>query len=82
MQNRIIIRGGIMVKNRLKEIRMREYMMAPGKFAKYLNISIKTYSGWENGHSKPTLEGALIIANKLNKDVKDIKDIWYLGLVS
>ncbi len=64
-----------MVKNRLKEIRMREYMMAPGEFAKYLDVSIKTYSGWENGHSKPTLEGALVIANKLNKD---IKDIWYL----
>ena len=64
-----------MVKNKLKEIRMKEYMKAPGEFAEYLDISIKTYSGWENGHSKPTLEKALEIANKLNRDVKDI---WYL----
>lgn len=64
-----------MVKNRLKEIRMKEYLMAPGEFADYLGISIKTYSGWENGHSKPTLEKALEISKKLNKDVREI---WYL----
>lgn len=63
------------MKNRLKEIRMREYLMNPGEFAKFLNVSIKTYSGWENNHSKPTLDRAIEIANKLNKD---IKDIWYL----
>lgn len=63
------------VKNRLKEIRMREFLMNPGEFAKYIEIDIKTYSGWENNHSRPTLERAIIIANKLNKDVKEI---WYV----
>lgn len=50
-------------------------MMDSGAFAKFLNVSIKTYSGWENNHSKPPLDRALEIANKLNKD---IKEIWYL----
>lgn len=63
------------IKNKLKEIRMREYLMSSGEFAELLGISIKTYSGWENNHSKPPLDRALLIANKLNKD---IKDIWYL----
>lgn len=63
------------VKNRLKEIRMREFLMAPGEFAKYLGIDIKTYSGWENNRSRPTLERALAISEKLNRDVKEI---WYL----
>ncbi|EKQ56407.1 MULTISPECIES: helix-turn-helix domain-containing protein [unclassified Clostridium] len=63
------------VKNRLKEIRMREYLMAPGEFAKLLGMSIKTYSGWENEYSRPTLEKALEVSKKLNKDVNEI---WYL----
>lgn len=63
------------MKNKLKEIRMKSYMMAPGEFAEYLGISIKTYSGWENGHSKPTLEKALEISKRLNINVNDI---WYL----
>lgn len=54
---------------------MKSYMMAPGEFAEYLGISIKTYSGWENGHSKPTLEKALEISKRLNINVNDI---WYL----
>ena len=65
-----------MVNNNLKEIRMKEYMMSPGEFAKILEISIKTYSGWENGHSKPTLEKALDISKKLNRSVNDI---WYIA---
>lgn len=54
---------------------MREFLMAPGEFAKYLDVDIKTYSGWENNRSKPTLERALAISEKLNRDVKEI---WYL----
>ena len=63
------------VKSRLKEIRMREYLMSPGEFAKFLEVPIQTYSGWENEHSRPTIETALKIAEKLNKD---IKEVWYL----
>ena len=64
-----------MVKNRLKEIRMREYMMEPQEFAKLLNVNIKSYYQWETEFSKPPLEKALEISLKLNRNVNDI---WYL----
>lgn len=64
-----------MVKNRLKEIRMREYMMSQKEFAEVLKVDDKTYSGWENNHSRPTLERALEVAKILNKK---IEDIWFL----
>lgn len=54
---------------------MREFLMSPGEFARYLDIDIKTYSGWENNHSRPTLKRALEISMKLNRD---IREIWYL----
>jgi putative transcriptional regulator len=62
------------VKNRLKEIRMREYMMEPQEFAKYIDINYKTYYSWERGVAGPSLETALQIAAKLKKRVEDI---WY-----
>lgn len=64
-----------MVKNKLKEIRMKEYMMSQKDFATFLDVQVKVYWSWENNKSKPTLEKALEIANKLNKN---IMDIWYL----
>lgn len=64
-----------MVKNKLKEIRMKEHMMEPEEFAKLLNINIKSYYSYERDFSRPTLEKALEIAKKLNKN---IDDIWYL----
>jgi putative transcriptional regulator len=63
------------VKNRLKEIRMKEYMMESKEFAELLGENNTTYSNWELGVSKPTLEKSLHIAKKLNKK---IDDIWYL----
>ena len=54
---------------------MKDYMMSSSEFSNFLDTSLKTYSAWEIGRSKPTLEKALEIANKLNKDVKEI---WYL----
>jgi DNA-binding XRE family transcriptional regulator len=63
------------VKNRLKEIRMREFLMAPGEFAEYIGTDIKNYSNWERNISRPNLEKSLEIAKKLNKRVDDI---WYL----
>lgn len=63
------------VRNKLRKIRMQEYMMTSGKFAKFLDVDIKTYSAWENEKSKPTLERALKIAEKLKRD---IKEIWFL----
>lgn len=64
-----------MVKNRLKEIRMREYMMNQKEFAEFIEIDIKSLSNWERNISRPNLEIALKIAKKLNKKVEDI---WYL----
>ena len=53
---------------------MREYMMAPGEFAKFIDTDIKNYSNWEANRSRPKLELAMIIAKKLNRKVEDI---WY-----
>lgn len=64
-----------MVKNRLREIRMREYALDPEEFAVLINVNIKSYYSYEKDFSRPTLEKALEIANKLNKKVDDI---WYL----
>lgn len=63
------------LKNNLREIRMREYMMNPGEFAKMLKVPNTTYSNWESEVSKPPLDKAIIIASKLNKK---IEEIWYL----
>lgn len=63
------------VKNKLKEIRMREYMMEPEDFAKLIGVNIKSYYSYERDFSRPTLENALEIALKLNKT---IHEIWYL----
>lgn len=63
------------MKNKLKEIRMREYMINQTDFANKLEVPIKVYWSWENEKSNPTLERSLEIAKKLNKDVNDI---WYL----
>lgn len=75
MQNIIIKRWFHGVKNRLKEIRMKEYMMEGKEFANFLGVSNTTYSNWELGVSKPTLEKSLEIAKKLNRR---IEDIWCL----
>lgn len=64
-----------MVNNKLKEIRMKEYMMSQKDFATFLDVQVKVYWSWENNKSKPTLEKALEIANRLNKN---IMEIWYL----
>ena len=62
------------VKNRLKEIRMREYLMSAIEFSKMLDVKKSTYSQWENELNNPTLEKAFEIAKKLNKN---INEIWY-----
>lgn len=64
-----------MVKNKLKEIRMREYMMSPQEFANKIGVNIRTYYSWERGEVGPSLETALNIAIKLNKKVEDV---WYI----
>jgi DNA-binding XRE family transcriptional regulator len=64
------------VKNRLKEIRMREYMIqSKSEFARFLGVKEHAYIKWENEESSPNMELALAIAQKLNKRVDEI---WYL----
>ena len=60
-----------MVKNRLKEIRMREYMLNMKEFAALLEINYVQYTGYEKG-IVPYLEVALKIAENLNRKVDDI----------
>jgi DNA-binding XRE family transcriptional regulator len=62
------------VKNRLREIRMKEYMLSATDFSKLLNAKKSTYSQWENLSNNPTLEKAFEIAKILNKN---INEIWY-----
>lgn len=59
------------VKNRLKEIRMREYMMNMTQFAEMLDINYKQYVKYEKD-TVPYLEVALKISKKLNKTVNEI----------
>lgn len=63
------------MKNKLKEIRMKEYMLSGKEFADMLDLKHTTYYNWEKGTSQPPLEIAFKIALKLNKS---IYDIWYL----
>lgn len=69
--------GDDMVKNKLKEIRMREYIMDTKEFSELINVKLKRYYEYEKGDSYPTLRKALEISIKLNKNVNDI---WYLEL--
>ncbi|AKN32360.1 hypothetical protein Ccar_16415 [Clostridium carboxidivorans P7] len=62
------------LKNNLKSIRMREYMMTSSEFAKLLGEKLSTYSKWENGDSAPTLQKAYEVARILKKE---LKEIWY-----
>lgn len=66
--------GFVALKNKLKEIRMKEYMMTSKEFANLLDIKLSTYSRWESGENNPNLEKAFEIATKLNKE---LTEVWY-----
>lgn len=57
---------------KLKEIRMKEYMMSAREFAKFLNVEYTTYNQWENEVTVPRLPKAAEVAKKLNKKIEDI----------
>lgn len=63
------------VKNRLKEIRMKEYMMNQTQFAELLGVKRSTYNSLELGKVQGNIETLLIIARALDRKVDDI---WYL----
>ncbi len=65
-----------LVKNKLLEIRLREYMLQDQKdFANFLEIDPSQYSRYERGEVFPGLPIALHISKKLGRK---IEDIWYL----
>ena len=65
----------MVVKNRLKEVRMKEYMMEPKEFSEMLDVNTRTYYSWELGTAIPSMKEGLRVSNKLNKK---LEDIWYL----
>ncbi|GAA0735807.1 helix-turn-helix transcriptional regulator [Clostridium oceanicum] len=65
-----------MVRNRLKEIRMREYLMNQKEFSeKVLKLSLSTYNPIEQNKSQGNIETILKIAKALNRS---IEEIWYM----
>lgn len=63
------------VRNKLKEIRMREYMLNQKEFCAMIGISQSTYSTIEANKTQGNIETLLIIAKALNRKVEEI---WYL----
>ncbi len=71
-----------MLNNYLKLIRMKDYLMNKKQFAEFLEIDDRQYNRYENSVVQPSLEIALKIAQKLNKNVNEIWEIqrnsdWY-----
>lgn len=63
------------VRNKLKEIRMKEYMMTQKEFAELLEMNYSMYNRIENNMKQATLETALKISQKLNKSVNEIFEL-------
>ena len=64
-----------LVNNRLKEIRMKEYMMNSSEFSKVIGISLSTYSQIESNKQHGNIDTILKIAKALNRKVEEI---WFL----
>ncbi len=56
------------VVNKLKEIRMKEFLSTQMEFAKILDLDYRQYNRYENG-TEPKLSTALLIARKLNRSM-------------
>lgn len=63
-----------MLKNKLKEIRMKEFMMTQKEFADFLEFNYTSYNQIEANKKSVSLENAYDIAKKLNRN---IEDIWF-----
>lgn len=64
-----------MLVNFLKKIRMSEHLMNKKEFATYLDMDDRQYSRYENSTVQPSLEVAIKIAHKLDKNVSEIWQI-------
>lgn len=65
----------MVVRNNLKDIRMREFAENQKEFAKRLDMILGSYNQIELAKRLPSLEVALKIAAILDRQ---IEDIWYL----
>ncbi|MNN67226.1 helix-turn-helix protein [compost metagenome] len=63
------------VKNKLKEIRMKEYMITQTDFCDMLELKSSNYSKLESNKQQCSIETMFKIAKKLNRKVDDI---WFL----
>ena len=63
------------VRNRLKEIRMKEYMLNQKEFAELIGVLPDNYSRIESNKAQLSLERAILIAQKLNRHVEDIFEV-------
>ena len=61
-----------MLSNKLKEIRMREYMFSQKEFASFLGVQEPQYYRYEAGRTQPSLELAIRISNLLSKNIEEI----------
>ena len=61
-----------MVTNKLKEIRMQQYMMNKKQFCELIGVVEQQYGRYEKSSYQPSLEVALKISKALNMTVNDI----------
>lgn len=64
-----------MIKNNLYIIRAKKGIRFVKEMAEFLQIDRTTYARYEKGEMLPSVEQALLIAEKLNMKVEDI---WYI----
>lgn len=63
------------MKNKLKEIRMKEYMMNQKEFYNMIGVSKSTYSQIESNKQQGNIETILKISKALSRPVEEI---WFL----
>ena len=61
-----------MLTNVLKDIRMREFAMDKKTFCSMLGVNPTAYGRYEAGQAQPSLEAAIKISLKLNRNILDI----------
>ena len=63
------------VKNKLREIRMRDFMKEPSEFADMIGVNRRTYYSWESGNAVPSIKEGLRICKIIKKG---FDEVWYL----
>jgi putative transcriptional regulator len=68
----LIAKGGIMIKNRLLDIRLSLHFKKQKEFADFLELSQNQYNRYENNVMQPSSEVLYRIAKKLNIPMENI----------